>query len=443
MTTINLTPDNNLGILSNRDIAKLMNNDSDLKHLFKNCVLAVMHGGLTNNEGTPLGDIYPTFDINVLQRPRGIKLELINPPTHIFVEGVVIKGVADHIFSVLRDIIYSSNEEVVTSDDITNGVFNILRNANVFNNSTKIIVAMGGHSITHCEYEYSKLIGYKLGLRGLNISTGGGNGIMKGTLKGACVAHNKQRITDGVYLGITEPEIISSESPNTVANSLVVMKDIEKRLEAFIRTGHGILVFPGGVGTCEEILYILVVLLHPDNKDMPYPLIFTGPKEYKDYFEKIDEFIGATLGSEAQALYEIIIDDAEKVAHDMFEGLKDVHDYRTKMGDAYYFNWLLKINEDFQRPFIPTHENMRSLNLSKNQDIHSLAANLRRAFSGIVAGNVKESGVKAIEEFGSFEIEGDENIMKLLDELLQSFVHQKRMKLHGNVYTPCYKVVKR
>ena len=44
------------------------------------------------------------------------------------------------------------------------------------------------------------------------------------------------------------------------------MPDIEKRLEAFVRLGHGIVVFPGGVGTAEEILYLLGILLHPDNK---------------------------------------------------------------------------------------------------------------------------------------------------------------------------------
>ena len=37
------------------------------------------------------------------------------------------------------------------------------------------------------------------------------------------------------------------------------MPDIEKRLEAFVRTAHGIVIFPGGVGTAEEILYILLL----------------------------------------------------------------------------------------------------------------------------------------------------------------------------------------
>ena len=72
------------------------------------------------------------------------------------------------------------------------------------------------------------------------------------------------------------------------------MPDIEKRLEAFVRLGHGILVFPGGVGTAEEILYLMGILLHPDNADMPFPFVLTGPKESREYFEQIDHFLHRT-----------------------------------------------------------------------------------------------------------------------------------------------------
>ncbi len=84
---------------------------------------------------------------------------------------------------------------------------------------------------------------------------------------------------------------------------------------------------------------------------------------------------------------------------------------------------------------------MRSLELHKNQASHELAANLRRVFSGIVAGNVKDEGIRAIEEHGLFEIHGDPEIMKPVDELLTSFVAQSRMKLPGRAYKPCYRII--
>ena len=99
-------------------------------------------------------------------------------------------------------------------------------------------------------------------------------------------------------------------------------------------------------------------------------------------------------------------------------------------------------HEGFQRPFDPTHENMASLQLSHALPPHELAANLRRAFSGIVAGNVKDKGIRLIEQNGPYEIHGDPAIMKPLDELLQAFVAQHRMKLPGGAaYVPCYRVV--
>jgi hypothetical protein len=59
-----------------------------------------------------------------------------------------------------------------------------------------------------------------------------------------------------------------------------------------------------------------------------------------------------------------------------------------------------------------------------------------------VAGNVKDEGIRAIEEFGRFEIRGEPSIIEPMDALLTSFVAQNRMKLPGKTYTPCYRIVR-
>ncbi|KZX78084.1 LOG family protein [Oleiphilus sp. HI0009] len=330
-----------------------------------------------------------------------------------------------------------------SSEQVTNFIFHLLRNANLLktNCETDIVVCWGGHSIKRNEYEYTKEVGYQLGLRALNICTGCGPGAMKGPMKGAAVGHAKQRHALGRYIGVTEPGIIAAESPNPIVNELTILPDIEKRLEAFVRLGHGIIVFPGGVGTAEEILYILGVLMHPKNKAMPYPLVLTGPESSRDYFEMIDTFIGQTLGTEAQVLYKIIIDDPESVAKYMKSNLEKVKTYRRKRRDAYYYNWLLKIDPIFQKPFEPTHALMANLDLHKDQEPHQLAANLRCAFSGIVAGNVKAQGLAEIKKHGPFQIAGDPEIMLSMDKMLRAFVDQGRMKLPGSTYKPCYRIV--
>ncbi|HED19014.1 MAG TPA: LOG family protein [Gammaproteobacteria bacterium] len=447
-----INPEGRLEVLSRVEVNRLLDtSQGGLYDLFRSCSLAVLNCGNALDDGKELLERYRSFGIRVIQTERGIKLELTGAPAHAFVDGVMIKGISEHLFAVLRDVVYVSDEidgnpkfDLDSSDGVTNAVFHILRNARILRpmRNLNLVVCWGGHSITRQEYDYTKEAGYQMGLRGLDICTGCGPGAMKGPMKGATIGHAKQRINDGQYLGITEPGIIAAESPNPIVNDLVIMPDIEKRLEAFVRTGHGIVVFPGGAGTTEEILYLLGILLHPDNASIPFPLIFTGPESAKEYFKNIDRFITDTLGFEAQQRYRIIVNDPQRVAREMHAGIRQVRDFRKAHGDAYYFNWMLKIDEEFQRPFIPTHENMRSLVLSKDQERHALAANLRRAFSGVVAGNVKDEGIRAIEQHGHFEIHGDANIMDPMDALLSSFVDQHRMKLPGKEYVPCYRVIR-
>lgn len=447
-----VTPRGSMDILSRHEVSLLRNKkNKHLQETFRRCALAVLNSGSISDDGESLLKAYKDFTIQVIQQPRGIKLDIKNAPKNAFVDGEMIQGINNHLFSVVRDIIYTENVLIKNnnlnlkySEHITNFIFHLLRNANLLktNCETDIVVCWGGHSIGRTEYDYTKEVGYQLGLRALNICTGCGPGAMKGPMKGAAVGHAKQRQALGRYIGVTEPGIIAAESPNPIVNELTILPDIEKRLEAFVRLGHSIIVFPGGVGTAEEILYILGVLLHPKNRDMPFPLVFSGPASSKDYFDMIDAFIGKTLGAEAQSRYEIIIDDPIAVAKYVKTRQEEVKAYRRKRRDAFYYNWLLKIDPIFQQPFEPTHELMASLNLSQNQEPHHLAANLRRAFSGIVAGNVKAKGVQQIKDKGPFEIKGDEEILGPMDTLLRAFVDQGRMKLPGSRYQPCYTIVK-
>ena len=447
-----ITPRGRMEVLSKTEVSRLLDtSEGDMHALFRNCSLAVLNCGSHIDSGKELLEKFESFDIRVVQQERGIKLELKNAPARAFVDGELIQGINEHLFAVLRDVVFLQDEvykntckfDLSTSSGITNTVFHILRNARILRPRTvpNLIVCWGGHSINAEEYKYTGAVGHAMGLRGLDICTGCGPGAMKGPMKGATIAHAKQRIRSGLYIGMSEPGIIAAEPPNPIVNDLVILPDIEKRLEAFVRTGHGVIVFPGGPGTAEDILYILGVLLHPDNKEIPFPLIFTGPESAREYFKEINRFVGDTLGLEAQQRYKIIIEDPNSVAREMKAGIEKVYEFRKATSDAFYYNWLLKIDEPFQHPFEPTHENMASLELHKDQERHHLAANLRRVFSGIVSGNVKDEGIRTIEAKGPFEIKGDAKIMESMDKMLAGFVAQKRMKLSGE-YTPCYRIIK-
>lgn len=446
-----IVPTNRLQILSRREIAQLCDaNYSHLFDIFRQCVLAVLNCGSDEDDTQKVLQKYASFDLQIIQRERGIKLELVNAPANAFVDGEMIQGIKEHVFAVLRDIVFVQNElyvnphyDLSTASGTTDAVFNILRNADILfaEKEPNLVVCWGGHSLGREEYDYSKDVGYELGLRGLDVCTGCGPGAMKGPMKGAAVSHRKQRNSQGRYIGVSEPGIIAAESPNPVVNQLVIMPDIEKRLEAFVRLAHAVVVFPGGVGTAEEIFYILALLLHEKNRGMPIPLIFTAPPESAQYFQVIDDFIGLTLGTEAQKLYSIVIADSGEVARQATVAMRQVTEIRRENKDAYYFNWALSVPHELQTPFHATHEAMSNLQIRADMAPFELAVNLRAMFSGLVAGNVKAEGIQAIEAHGNFQINGDRQIMEALDNLLESFVEQGRMKINASQYRCCYDLI--
>ena len=451
LPTVNarIYPRGGLDVLSRDEVARLRDVSTGMHDLLRRCALAVLTSGSTSDDPRAAQELYPDFDIQVEQQDRGLRIDLSNAPGMAFVDGEIIRGVAELLFAVVRDLAYTAIEldgpaggrNLSTSAGITDAVFDLLRNARVLQPADpNLVVCWGGHSINRDEYMYTKEVGYQLGLRALDICTGCGPGAMKGPMKGATIAHAKQRVRRGRYVGVTEPGIIAAESPNPIVNHLVIMPDIEKRLEAFVRIGHGIIVFPGGVGTAEEILYLLGILLREENAGIPFPLILTGPTASAPYFEQIDKFLRLTLGEAATSRYEIIIGDPPTGARRMAAGIRKVREHRLAQRDSFFFNWSIDIPLAFQQPFVPSHEAMAALDLHHGRKPHELAADLRRAFSGIVAGNVKEDGMRRIEAHGPFEIHGDTDMMQSLDALLRAFVDQRRMKIAGE-YKPCYRVV--
>src|SRR3954465_11735667 len=111
--TINatITPHNQLNILSKAEVSKLLDSSqSGLYKLFRNCSLAVLNTGNDLDDGKELLERYSDFDISIVQQQRGIKLAVKGAPENAFVDGKMIKGISEHLFTVLRDVIYNHDE---------------------------------------------------------------------------------------------------------------------------------------------------------------------------------------------------------------------------------------------------------------------------------------------------------------------------------------------
>lgn len=442
-----IRPTRSLNLLSHSEVDGVMASNNDVFQQFRTCALAVLNTGSESDDVASILEEYEDFSVQIIPESRGIKLEVNNAPATAFVDGKMIRGIQEHLFSVLRDIVYTQHKinrdrrfDLASGAGLTDAVFRILRNAGIVqaNRPPNLVVCWGGHSIDRLEYDYSKEVGYQLGLRGLDVATGCGIGAMKGPMKGALIGHSKQQISDGRYVGITEPGIIASESPNPTVNELVIMPDIEKRLEAFVRLAHCIIVFPGGVGTAEEVLYLLSLLINEGNRNNPLPVIFAAPEGREEYFTSLCEFLCQTLGPHVANYYEVVTGDAERVGRLARISIEKVIRHRRRVEESYAFNWNLNVPEVMQHPFIPTHENMSQLNLDPALPSDKLAAQLRCAFSGIVAGNVKAFGIQQVAQKGPYQLSGDKTFIKALDKLLRGFINQGRMKLKASDYVPCF-----
>lgn len=453
MSVVDVWPVGSMALLTKNEADAIsLSGKGELYELYRNCSLAVLNSGNITDNSADLLENSKDFEINIIRNERGLKLELVNPPESAIVDGIVIKKLRNHLYSVLRDIIQLTNLSSLLnasvksqfddeSDYITHLIFIILRNAQVLKAGAKpnIAVCWGGHSICKEEYDYAYKVGFEMGLRYIDICTGCGPGVMEAPMKGSLQGYSQQCSQERCRLiGLTEPSIIAAEPPNTMVDDLIILPDIEKRLEAFVRLGHTLIIFPGGPGTAEELLYILSIKLHPENKHNYIPLILTGNKQSEEYFKALEDFLITCFGKEITRYYDLIIDDPVAVANKVKKNNESVFDHRTITHDSYCFNWTMKIPYELQIANTVTHEFMSSLNLTKEQEDWKLAANLRSAFSGIVAGNVKDYGIQAVKKNGPFVLHGDKMIIDELGKLLENFIKQHRILLSQKEYKPCY-----
>ncbi len=106
-----ISPLGSMDLLSQMEVDMLKRTaSSDLYRLFRNCSLAVLNSGAKTDNSTELLSRFETFDINVLRRERGVKLELVNPPEEAFVDGRIIRALQANLFAVLRDILFVNGQ---------------------------------------------------------------------------------------------------------------------------------------------------------------------------------------------------------------------------------------------------------------------------------------------------------------------------------------------
>ncbi|MCF7846438.1 MAG: nucleotide 5'-monophosphate nucleosidase PpnN [Candidatus Peribacteraceae bacterium] len=441
--------------------------DTEVQETLRHCILAVLAVSIKSDDFREVQKKYSDFSCQLRHEGDFLVVDLFNfPEEEILVDGQIKPSVHDRILSVVRDIVFFRREIEQHQElglQTTELVYKFLKGARIIEEGRRVpdrVVCFGGHSINREEFEYTKEVGNELGQRGIEITTGSGSSAMEGPMRGAAAAYVEQKHDcQNSFPGFTEVGIIMSEKPNSIVNKLIVFPDIEKRLEAFVRANHAAVFFPGGTGTMEELMYLLAIMMRPENKDCDLPIVLTARGESgAEYWRQIHAFVGKVFGPEAQSKYQIVIDvdSAEEereedgmhyihnapkyIGKNLKAKIKALRKKRKSQGGDRDFNWQIKIPEVLQEKFEPTHENVADLRVSQNQEVFDRIVEFRKIFSAIVAGNVKPDGVAAIAKHGKFRINVDPSYAEDLAELLQDFADDQRMKISG-VYDPCYEVL--
>ena len=152
-----------LATLSRAEVERLHDaSRGDLAALLRRCSLAVLNSGNQGDDAEALLEEYASFDIAVQQFNRGIRVELQNAPGTAFVDGEMIEGIRELLSAVIRDLVYYDSELKNHPDHcagsgqaMTNGVFEMLRNAHVIHvmdrgtllesGTHDELIALGGH----------------------------------------------------------------------------------------------------------------------------------------------------------------------------------------------------------------------------------------------------------------------------------------------------------
>lgn len=356
--------------------------------------------------------------------------------------------------AVIAGLAYAPQEMAHTRDVVRT----VLDRSEVLSNASESpeisIVFQGGARITNEEYIFSKLVGKQIALHEhapKKFTTGGGRGIMRGPHSGAAeLARERGGFDDTLSCGVSCGKIIAAEPPNSLIDKLAVFEQIERRLEAFTRSGQLTVFFPGGTGTFEELLYVLAVLMESKNKGIHYTFLMAGDETKREYYDIILKTLEKTLGAEVVEQTgirdRICIGKPEEVAKRIVQVAEEAQKARKiemllKQDPVIRadFHGGIHIPSGLRVPYKVTRENVREQQLHREQSVSDQIIALRRFTYTVTLACVSDKENQDVAKNGPYEVSGDPDFIHSIDDLMQYFVATGRM--NGGAYKQPYKIV--
>lgn len=156
----------------------------------------------------------------------------------------------------------------------------------------KLTVFCGARFGKHRSYEQvANALGWYMGRNGFDLVYGGSQSGLMGTISGAVLA------AGGEVTGIYPEGLFENEIPRYDATRNIVTKDMDERKRELMEQGDAFLVFPGGLGTLEEISQTLSWMAI-DLLPVKPIAIFNMNHYYDSFVEMLQQFIGENFANQ-------------------------------------------------------------------------------------------------------------------------------------------------
>ena len=160
------------------------------------------------------------------------------------------------------------------------------------------------------EYELAQEVGRRLGTAGFAIITGGGPGIMEAANRGA-------RDAGGLSIGCNI-ELPFEQDVNPYVDLSIQFRYFFVRKTMFVKYAEAFVIFPGGMGTMDELFEALTLI--QTGKIEHFPVVLVG----KDYWEGLIEWMRATVLREGKVSagdldLAVVTDDIDEIVRVIVE----------------------------------------------------------------------------------------------------------------------------
>jgi len=154
-------------------------------------------------------------------------------------------------------------------------------------------------------YEMGVAVARELVMRGFNILTGGGPGVMEAANKGA-------QIQGGASVGVNiELPFEQAANSHVDRQRLVTFRHFFVRKVMFVKYAHGFVVLPGGFGTLDE--FFEAITLIQTQKTKPFPVVLLGTQFWGGLIQWMKDVMipAGTISPDDLELFHLVDDPAK------------------------------------------------------------------------------------------------------------------------------------